>query len=104
MLVWITLVDLVEVVSFTLFEAGVLLVIVDDIGLLLLEEFLSFLILSNPDELGVCEALAEIELLVACPAEVLGTDVAIVRLCALSIHRVCRVTLRTAHALAKSQC
>lgn len=102
LLVWITLVDLVEVVSFTLFEAGVLLVIVDDIGLLLLEEFLSFLILSNPDELGVCEALAEIELLMTGPAEVLGADVAVVGLRALAIHSVCGVALWTAHTLAES--
>jgi hypothetical protein len=102
LLVWFILVDFIEVVSFAFFEAGVLLVVVDDVGFLLLQKLLSLLILSYSDKLGVREALAEIELLMAGPAEVLGTDVAVVGLRALAIHSVCRVTLRTAHTLAES--
>ena len=48
-------------------------------------------------------ALAEVELLVALPAEVLRANVAVVRLGALSIHGVRRVALRTPHAFAHGQ-
>lgn len=49
-------------------------------------------------------ALAVVELLVTSPTEVLGTDMAVVRLGALSVHCVGGVALRAPHALAQGQC
>lgn len=71
---------------------------------MLFQQFLSLLVLGDANELRVDEALAEVELLVTSPAEVLGADVAIVGLRALAIHSICGVTLRAAHALAECQC
>ena len=104
LLVWFVLVDFLKVLSFAFFEAGVLFVTVDDLGLLLLQKLLPFLILSDPNELGVGEALAEIELLMAGPAEVLGADMTVVGLRALTIHSVRRVALWAADTLAESEC
>ena len=104
LLVGVILFDIFLPISVAFFGAGIMFIIFNGFGFLLFQQLLSLLILGNANDLGVHEALAEIELLMACPAEVLGTDVAIVRLRALSIHCVSGVALRTTHALTKSQC
>jgi len=50
--------------------------------------------------IGLRVALAFVDLLMASPAEVLGTNVAIIGLGGVTVDRVCRVTLRTSNALA----